>query len=172
MYSDRGEGKCPHCGATIKVSEYRMGVPGGKEREEAVCPICKTVLFNEVTDGWFDVSVISTEHLVEPYKSRYNKQPYIKVSRECCISINKKLDEQTDILKQQYELSAKNKQVINKIYEKVTDTPNADMTYKDWLNIIGTLFGSLLGAGVAIFVFKRGIKHEKEKEEEKKKIIT
>lgn len=34
MYSDRGEGKCPHCGATIKVSEYRMGVPGGKEREE------------------------------------------------------------------------------------------------------------------------------------------
>ena len=43
MYSDRGEGKCPHCGATIKVSEYRMGVPGGKEREEAVCPICKTV---------------------------------------------------------------------------------------------------------------------------------
>lgn len=73
MYSDRGEGKCPHCGATIKVSEYRMGVPGGKEREEAVCPICKTVLFSEVTDGWFDVSVISTEHLVEPYKSRYNK---------------------------------------------------------------------------------------------------
>ena len=90
---------------------------------------------------------------------------------ECCISINKKLDEQTDILKQQYELSAKNKQVINKIYEKVTDTPNADMTYKDWLNIIGTLFGSLLGAGVAIFVFKRGIKHEKEKEEEKKRSL-
>ena len=90
---------------------------------------------------------------------------------ECCISINKKLDEQTDILKQQYELSAKNKQVINKIYEKVTDTPNADMTYKDWLNIIGTLFGSLLGAGGAIFVFKRGIKHEKEKEEEKKRSL-
>ena len=86
-------------------------------------------------------------------------------------SIHKKLDEQTDILKQQYELSAKNKQVINKIYEKVTDTPNADMTYKDWLNIIGTLFGSLLGAGVAIFVFKRGIKHEKEKEEEKKRSL-
>ena len=40
MYSDRGEGKCPHCGATIKVSEYRMGVPGGKEREEAVC-LCR-----------------------------------------------------------------------------------------------------------------------------------
>ena len=49
-----------------------MGVPGGNEREEAVCPICKTVLFNEVTDGWFDVSVISTVHLVEPSKSRYN----------------------------------------------------------------------------------------------------
>lgn len=88
---------------------------------------------------------------------------------ECCISINEKLDEQTDILKQQYELNAKNEQVINKIYEKVTDTPNADMTYKDWLNIIGTLFGSLLGAGVAIFVFKKGIKHEKEKERSRKK---
>lgn len=95
----------------------------------------------------------------------------IPLDIECCISINEKLDEQTDILKLQYELNAKDKQVINKIYEKVTDTPSADMTYKDWFNIIGTLFGSLLGAVVAILVFKRGIKHEKEKEEEKKRSL-
>lgn len=74
MYTDRGEGKCPRCGASIKVSEYRMGVPGGKEREEAICPICKNVLFSEVTDGWFDVSITSTEYLVEPYRSLYLKQ--------------------------------------------------------------------------------------------------
>lgn len=74
MYTDRGEGKCPRCGASIKVSEYRMGVPGGKEREEAICPICKKVLFSEVTDGWFDVSITSTEYLVEPYRSLYLKQ--------------------------------------------------------------------------------------------------
>ncbi len=74
MYSDRGEGKCPRCGASIKVSEHRMGVPGGKEREEAICPICKNVLFSEVTDGWFDVSVTSTEYLIEPYRSLYLKQ--------------------------------------------------------------------------------------------------
>ena len=95
----------------------------------------------------------------------------IPLDIECCISINEKLDEQTDILKLQYELNAKDKQVINKIYEIVTDTPSADMTYKDWFNIIGTLFGSLLGAVVAILVFKRGIKHEKEKEEEKKRSL-
>lgn len=74
MYSNRGEGKCPRCGASIKVSEYMMGVPGGKEREEAICPICKNVLFSEVTDGWFDVSVTSTEYLIEPYRSLYLKQ--------------------------------------------------------------------------------------------------
>lgn len=74
MYNNRGEGKCPCCGALISVSEYKMGVPGGKEREEAACPICKTVLFSEVTDGWFDVSVTSTESLVEPYRSLYLKQ--------------------------------------------------------------------------------------------------
>lgn len=90
---------------------------------------------------------------------------------DCCISINEKLDQQTEILKQQYELKAKNEQVVNKIYEKVADTTNSDITYKDWLNIIGTLFGSLLGAGVAIFVFKRGIIHEKEKEREKKRSL-
>lgn len=73
MYNDRNMGKCPCCGALISVSEYKMGVPGGKEREEAICPICQTILFSEVTDGWFDVSVVSTEHLIEPYKSRYNK---------------------------------------------------------------------------------------------------
>ena len=38
MYNDRREGKCPCCGALISVSEYRMGVPGGKEREGSGMP--------------------------------------------------------------------------------------------------------------------------------------
>lgn len=61
MYHEKGKYECPNCGAILKVSEYQMGVPGGKEREEAICPICNTILFSEVTDGWFDVSVISTK---------------------------------------------------------------------------------------------------------------
>jgi len=46
-------------------------VPGGKEREEADCPICREVLYSRMTDGWFDTSVVSIKDTIEPYKSEY-----------------------------------------------------------------------------------------------------
>jgi hypothetical protein len=46
----------------------RMGVPGGKDTEEAYCPICGTLLYTAMTDGWFEKSVVSP-----PTKSPYKK---------------------------------------------------------------------------------------------------
>ena len=45
--------KCPTCGAEIYIQIVPMGVPGGKETEEANCPICNTFLYTEMIDGLF-----------------------------------------------------------------------------------------------------------------------
>lgn len=63
--------KCPTCGTIVGISERPMGVPGGKEREEAGCPVCGTVVFSAMTDGWFDTSVVSIDETIEPYKTDY-----------------------------------------------------------------------------------------------------
>lgn len=48
-----------------------MEVPGGKERKDVDCPICREVLYFRMTDGWFDTSVVSIKDTIEPYKSEY-----------------------------------------------------------------------------------------------------
>lgn len=87
---------------------------------------------------------------------------------ECCISINEKLDEQTEILKQQYELSAKNELIINDLKKIVSKPDDTNITLKDWLNLLGVLLGTVISAIVAILVFVFGLKKEKEKEKERK----
>lgn len=87
---------------------------------------------------------------------------------ECCISINEKLDEQTDILKQQYELSAKNELIINDLKKIVSKPDDTNITLKDWLNLLGVFLGTVISAIVAILVFVFGLKKEKEKEKERK----
>ena len=41
---------------------------GGKETEEANCPICNTLLYTAMIDGWFEKSVVSP-----PTKFPYKK---------------------------------------------------------------------------------------------------
>lgn len=50
--------QCPTCGAVIFIQEMPMGVPGGKEKEEAYCPICGTLLYEAMTDGRFECSIV------------------------------------------------------------------------------------------------------------------
>lgn len=66
--------KCPCCGTLVGVIERPMGVPGGKDREEAVCPLCKEVVYEGMTDGWFDTGVASIKDTIEPYKGKYLSQ--------------------------------------------------------------------------------------------------
>lgn len=68
------EVKCPCCGTLVGVIERPMGVPGGKDSEEANCPLCNTVVYKGMTDGWFDTSVVSIEGTAEPYRSKYLSQ--------------------------------------------------------------------------------------------------
>ncbi|MFP4132615.1 MAG: hypothetical protein ACLFRN_00315 [Halothece sp.] len=54
--------ECPNCGVKLKVVETPMGVPGGKTREEAFCPKCRTVVANTVTDGFLDAYLVSDDN--------------------------------------------------------------------------------------------------------------
>lgn len=60
--------KCPTCGAEIYIQIVPMEVPGEKETEEANCPICNTLLYTAMIDGWFEKSVVSP-----PTKFPYKK---------------------------------------------------------------------------------------------------
>lgn len=63
--------KCPNCGTIVGFIERPMGVPGGKDRENADCPICGKVFYSGMTDGWFDTSIVSINDTIEPNKSEY-----------------------------------------------------------------------------------------------------
>ena len=59
----------PNLRAVIYIQEMPMGVPGGKDTEEAYCPICGTLLYKAMTDGWYEKSVVSP-----PTKAPYKKE--------------------------------------------------------------------------------------------------
>lgn len=61
------EKECPTCGAVIYIHVMPMGVPGGKDKEEAYCPICGTLLYTAMTDGWL-VCHVKKEPTKPPYK--------------------------------------------------------------------------------------------------------
>lgn len=62
------EKECLTCGAVIYIQVMPMCVPGGKDIEEAYCPICGTLLYKAMTDGWFERSVVK-----QPTKPPYKK---------------------------------------------------------------------------------------------------
>ena len=49
---------CPHCNKEVHIIEHPMNVPGGKEKEEAICPFCGELVYSAMTDGWFDVYLV------------------------------------------------------------------------------------------------------------------
>jgi len=52
---------CKKCGKHVFVFEHLTGVPGGKEKEEASCPNCGNVVYEAMTDGWFETSIIEEQ---------------------------------------------------------------------------------------------------------------
>lgn len=55
------ETKCDNCGAQVKIHEEPMGVPGGKEKEQAYCPKCNHLVAEHMTDGFIRATLISDE---------------------------------------------------------------------------------------------------------------
>lgn len=49
---------CPKCDAKLKIIERPMGVPGGKEKEQAYCPKCHELVAEHMTDGFIDARLI------------------------------------------------------------------------------------------------------------------
>lgn len=52
------ETECENCGAKVRVKERPMGVPGGKDKEQAYCPNCNHLVAEHMTDGFLDVELI------------------------------------------------------------------------------------------------------------------
>jgi len=51
------ETTCKECGIDIIITERPMGVPGGKEQEQAYCPKCNALIAEHMTDGFIDASL-------------------------------------------------------------------------------------------------------------------
>lgn len=53
--------QCPECQRLFTLSSAGGGVPGGKEREDALCPRCGAVVYSEMTSAVFLVGVLTAE---------------------------------------------------------------------------------------------------------------
>lgn len=47
--------KCSKCGKKVEYELEGMVYPGGKDREEAICPYCSNVLASKMTSQFFYV---------------------------------------------------------------------------------------------------------------------
>jgi uncharacterized paraquat-inducible protein A len=50
---------CPKCDVKLQIIERPMGVPGGKEKEQAYCPKCHELVAEHMTDGFLDAHLIN-----------------------------------------------------------------------------------------------------------------
>lgn len=53
--------ECEKCGTKLQVVERSMNVPGGKEKEQALCPKCGNVVAEHMTSGFIDARLIEGE---------------------------------------------------------------------------------------------------------------
>ena len=56
---------CLNCGVLLRIIEYPMEMPGGKEREVANCPNCNENPFSAMIDGCLSTSIIKVKQLSE-----------------------------------------------------------------------------------------------------------
>lgn len=53
------ETECTKCRTKLRISERSMGIPGGKEKEQAYCPKCGELVAEHMTDGFIDAHLIA-----------------------------------------------------------------------------------------------------------------
>jgi len=49
---------CDKCNANVLIFENEMGIIGGKDTEQVECPQCKNVVYEGMTNGRFEVTLI------------------------------------------------------------------------------------------------------------------
>lgn len=65
---------CAVCGTKINIIEVHETLLGGKDLEEANCPVCGNVVHSSIINGYFKTQVDSMENTIEPYKSKWLKK--------------------------------------------------------------------------------------------------
>ncbi len=55
------ETECENCGAKLRIIESPMNVPGGKDKEQAYCPMCGHLVAEHMTSGFINAQLISSE---------------------------------------------------------------------------------------------------------------
>lgn len=58
------EKKCPGCEVLLVITEDPGIGPGGKDRETAYCPICRTEVASEMTEGFLYAELKEPPHQV------------------------------------------------------------------------------------------------------------
>lgn len=53
--------KCEKCNETFVVSEHHLQMPGTKEREPIICPYCKHINGERVSNGWWNTRKLTEE---------------------------------------------------------------------------------------------------------------
>ncbi|MGX9776764.1 hypothetical protein ACWYXN_25090 [Janthinobacterium aestuarii] len=56
------ETECPRCKTLLVVTERSMGVPGGQEKEQGYCPLCREEVAEFMTDGFIVVKLAESQH--------------------------------------------------------------------------------------------------------------
>jgi C4-type Zn-finger protein len=52
---------CSKCSSKLRITERSMGIPGGKEKEQAYCPVCGELVAEHMTDGFINAQLINGE---------------------------------------------------------------------------------------------------------------
>jgi len=55
------ETTCPACGIRLRIVERPMGVPGGKDKEQAYCPKCNELVAEHMTDGFIHAYAVEPQ---------------------------------------------------------------------------------------------------------------
>lgn len=66
---------CDTCHTKINIIEEHETLLGGKELEEANCPVCGSVVHSSIINGYFKTQVDSIENTIEPYKTKWLNKP-------------------------------------------------------------------------------------------------
>jgi DNA-directed RNA polymerase subunit RPC12/RpoP len=57
--------ECSNCSKPFKVTEYKLAMPGTKEREPIICPYCNQTIDERISNGWWITSKLSDKEIDE-----------------------------------------------------------------------------------------------------------
>lgn len=53
--------RCNKCDEYFVITEHKLQMPGTKEREPIICPYCKEINYERVSNGWWNTRKLTEE---------------------------------------------------------------------------------------------------------------